>query len=45
MVLKSEETFHLREPGVSYQVDFGPKNDNIRDDNRYFWENNVEISM
>jgi putative transposase len=43
MVLKSEEAFHLREPGVSYLIDFGPKNDGIEAENAYFWNNNVEI--
>jgi putative transposase len=43
MVLKGAEAFQLREPGVSYQVDFGPKNDGIDAENAYFWNNNVEI--
>ena len=41
MVLKSEEAFHLREPGVSYRADFGPKNDGIDAENGFFWNNNV----
>jgi putative transposase len=45
MVLKSAEAFQLREPGVSYLVDFDLKNDDIRDENGYFWNNNVEISI
>jgi hypothetical protein len=34
-----------REPGVSYMVDFGAKNDDIGDENGFFWNNNVETSM
>jgi hypothetical protein len=30
----------LREPGVSYLIDFGPKNDDIGAENGYFWNNN-----
>jgi putative transposase len=29
VVLESAEAFQLREPGVSYHIDFGPKNDDI----------------
>ena len=29
MALKSAEGFQLREPGISYPVDFGLKNDDI----------------
>ena len=45
MVLKSEEAFHLRESGVSYHTHFGFKNGDIGDENGYFWNNNVEISI
>jgi hypothetical protein len=45
VVLESGEVFQLREPGISYQVDFSRKNDDIGGDNRYFWNNNVEISI
>ena len=44
VVLKSAEAFQLRERGVSYLVDFGPKNDDIEAKNRYFWNTNVDIS-
>ena len=40
VLLKSEETFHLREPGVFYLVDFDSKNDDIGAGNGYFWKNN-----
>jgi len=29
VVVESAESFQLREPGVYYYIDFGPKNDNI----------------
>jgi putative transposase len=45
MVLKSEKAFQLREPGVSYLVDFGPKNDDIVAKNGYFWNTNLTISV
>jgi putative transposase len=40
VVLESEEGFQLRERGVSYLVDSGPKNDDIEAENGYFWNNN-----
>jgi putative transposase len=40
VVLESAEAFQLREPGVSYHIDFGPKNDDIGAEN-----NNIEISI
>ena len=43
MVLESEEAFQLREPGVSYLVDFGLKNNDIGAQNGYLWNNNIEI--
>jgi len=43
VVLESAEAFQLREPGVSYLVDFDPKNDDIGAENWYFWNNNIEI--
>jgi putative transposase len=45
LVLGSDETFQLREPGVSYLVYFDPKNEDIGAENGYFWNNNVEISI
>jgi hypothetical protein len=36
VVLESAEAFQLREPGVSYLVDFGPKNDDIGADHDVF---------
>ncbi len=45
VVLESAEAFQLREPGVSYLVDFGPKNDDIGAENGYFWNTNVDISI
>jgi hypothetical protein len=45
VVLESAEAFQLREPGVSYLVDFGPKNDDIAAENGYFWNTNVNISV
>ena len=45
VVVESAEAFQLREPGVSYLVDFGPKNDDIAAENGYFWNNNLEISI
>jgi putative transposase len=46
-VLETEtaEAFQLREPGVSYLVNFGPKNEDIGAKNGYFWNNNIEISI
>jgi len=44
-VLEGGEAFQLREPGVSYLVDFGPKNNDIGAENGYFWNNNIEISI
>ncbi len=41
MVLESAEAFQLREPGVSYLVDFSPKNDDIGAENEYLWNNNL----
>ena len=31
--------------GVSYHIDFGPKNDDIGAENGYFWNTNVDISI
>ena len=45
VVLESAEAFQLREPGVSYLVNFGPKNDDIGAENVYFWNTNVNISV
>jgi putative transposase len=45
VVLESAEAFQLREPEVSYLVDFGPKNDDIGAENGYFWNTNIEISI
>jgi hypothetical protein len=45
VVLESEGTFQLREPGGSYLSGFGPKNDDIRAENGYFWNTNVNISV
>ena len=45
VVLEGGEAFQLREPGVSYLVDFGPKNDDIGVENGYFWDNNIEIPI
>jgi putative transposase len=45
VVLECEEMFQLQEPGVSYLVDFGPKNDDIGAEDGYFWKTNVEISI
>ena len=45
VVLESSEAFQLREPGVSYLVHFGPKNDDIGAENGYFWNNYIEISI
>jgi putative transposase len=45
VVVESAEAFQLREPGVSYHVDFGPKNDDIGPENGYFWNNNLKISI
>jgi putative transposase len=44
VVLESAEAFQLREPGVSYLIDFGPKNDDIGQENGYFGNTNVKIS-
>jgi hypothetical protein len=35
--IEGGEAFQLREPGVSYHIDFGPKNDDIAAGNGYFW--------
>jgi hypothetical protein len=40
VVIEGGEAFQLREPGVSYLIDFGPKNDDIGAENGYFWNNN-----
>jgi hypothetical protein len=40
VVLESAEAFQLREPGVSWLIDFGPKNNDIGAENGYFWNNN-----
>jgi hypothetical protein len=45
LVFESAEAFKLREPEVFYLVDFGPKNDYIGNENGYFWNNNIEISI
>jgi len=45
VVLESAEAFQLRESGVSYLIDFDPKNDDIGAENGYFWNNNIEISI
>jgi hypothetical protein len=45
VVVETAEAFQLREPGVSYLIDFEPKNDDIGAKNGYFWNNNVEISI
>jgi len=45
VVIEGGEAFQLREPGVSYLIDFGPKNDDIGAENGYFWNNNIEISI
>ena len=42
VVLESAEAFQLREPGVSYLIDFGPKNGDIGQENGYFWNTNLE---
>ena len=38
MVVDSAEPFQLREPGVSYHIDFGSENDDIGVENGYFCE-------
>jgi hypothetical protein len=45
LVLKSAEAFQLREPRVSYHVDFDPENDDIGAENGYFWNTNIDISI
>jgi hypothetical protein len=45
VVLESAEGFQVREPGISYLVDFGLKNDDIGAGNGYFWNTNVDISI
>ena len=45
VVLKSAEAFQLREPGVSYLIDFDPKNNDIGAEKGYFWNTNVDISI
>ena len=45
VVLESSEAFQLREPGVSYYIDFDPKNDDIGAENEYFWNTYVNISI
>ncbi len=37
--------YQLREPGVCYHIDFGPKNSDIGAENGYFWNNNIENSI
>ena len=44
-VLESGEVFHLREPTVSYNLDFGTKNNDIGGENSYFWNENIDISI
>jgi hypothetical protein len=36
VVVESAEVFEVREPGVSYHIDFGPKSDDIGAENGYF---------
>jgi len=36
VVLESAEAFQLREPGVSYLIDFGTKNDDVEAEDGYF---------
>jgi putative transposase len=45
VVLEGGKAFQLREPGVSYLVNFGPKNDDIGAENGYFWNNDLKISI
>ena len=45
VVLKSAEAFQLREPGVFYNIDSGPKNDDVDAGNGYFWNNSVKNSI
>jgi len=42
-VLESGEVFQLREPTVSYNLDFGTKNNDIGGENGYFWNENIDI--
>ncbi len=44
MVLESSEAFRLREPGVSYHINFGPKNDDIGTENGYR-DTNPQIAL
>jgi hypothetical protein len=44
VVLEGGKAAQLREPAVSYLVDFGLKNDDIGAENGYFWNTNVKIS-
>ena len=45
VVLESAEAFQLREPGVSYLVDFDPKKNDNGAENGYFWDTNIDISI
>jgi hypothetical protein len=44
VVFENADPFQIRKPGVSYHIDFGPKNDDIGAENGYFWDTNVNIS-
>ncbi len=37
--------YQLREQRVSYHINLGPKNDDIKVGKGYFWNNNIEISI
>ena len=45
VVLERAAAFQLRESGISYHSDFGRENYGIGAENRYFWNNNIEISI
>jgi hypothetical protein len=45
VVLENAEAFQLREPGVSYIVYSGPKNDDIGQENGYFGNNTTAIPI
>ena len=40
-VIGSQGTFELREPEVPYKANFGPENDDLRQENRFYWDISV----
>jgi hypothetical protein len=37
-VKRAGESYELREPEISYEANFGHENDDLRQENTYFWD-------